>query len=87
MFTRTVPDVFKKDQNYIDLIAKLDTALNEIADVLAFYPKLGGKADWLRSIINHEIDDNEQIEKIKKRLEKEVPMVNVFNKALETLKK
>ena len=87
VFTREVPGMIRNDPEYKAMLEKVDKALEEIADVLAYTTKYKGEAARLRSLISASQYSGKDPAHAKLIMERAEPLVKSFNEALADLKK
>lgn len=84
VFARTVPEALKSEKSFQEMIAKVDGATEEIADVLELLKK-HKEAAWLRSIISSSMFSSDS--RLKEILMQKSLVLRTANEVLEKLKR
>lgn len=87
VFAREVPGMIRNDPEYMAMLEKVDKALEEIADVLAYTTKYKAEAAKLRGLIYASQYSAKEPAHAKIVMEKAEPLLKSFNEALADLKK
>lgn len=83
VFVRDVPETFRKNPEYIDMLKKIDKALEETADVLGYFKRFEKTALVFRNMINDAAYNKSlPVDSILKKIK---PQLDAYNKALAQL--